>query len=361
MTTNAMQRLAPWLLFAAFGCGSTPPAAYVSETSQAEAQTHRGEHRAAAEHYEQAARAASAPRDAEEARYRAAVSYARAGDDTKSEALLTELSHASTPGERRARAEIALADAFRRRGQAAEADQHYAHVVEQDPGSGVARAALDRHLEYLKERGGSDAVLAYLEQQSQRLAKTELGETAAYRRARELDESGKTAAARDAYLACAQTYPYPTGAFWDDALFRAAEKELALGAHERALEHLRRMLAEQESASILGSYQRGRYAEAQLKVAEIYRDQLHDLAGARRELRRVWEKHPLSRLVDDALFEEARLAHQSERPDDACAPLAILLEHRPDSRYVGCAPLLCTRLKVEKRDCHDYIKRAAGL
>src|SRR6478735_11123720 len=128
MRPHAIQCSAPWLLLAVLGCGSTPPAAYVSETGQAEAQTHEGRHLAAAQHYEQAARAASAPRDAEEARYRAAISYARAGDDAKAEALLTELSHASTPGERRARAEVALADSLRRRGQAAEADRHYAHV-----------------------------------------------------------------------------------------------------------------------------------------------------------------------------------------------------------------------------------------
>lgn len=351
-----------WLaLLLALGCGSPPPAAYVQETAQAQAACIKGEHATAARHYERAAKLADKPRDAEEARYRAADSYARAGDSARAQALYESLAAQGPDAERRARADFALADLLRKSGREAEGQAHLAAAIRRHPNSGLARLALSQHLDYLRAEGGSERVLGYLSAERQALAGSELSETLAYRRARELDEQGKTAEARDAYLACATEFPYPRGAYWDDALFRAAERELELGAPQRALAHLERMLSEQESAIITGSYERGRYAEAQLKVAEIYRDQLHDPKRARLELRRVWEKHGKSRLVDDALFQEALLAHSAGDQAGTCAPLAIIVQRLPESRYAACAHLLCAALPATSGECHDYIKRAAGL
>jgi len=348
-------------LLSGLACGSPPPPAYVNETEQAQASRLKGEHVAAALHYERAAALARKPRDAEEARYRAAESYARAGDTGHAAALYTTLAAQGPDAERRARADFALADLLIKTGRVEEGQARLAAAIRRQPGSGLARRALSRHLDYLRDRGGSEQVLAYLEAESPALAKSELAETLAYRRARELDESGKTAEARDAYLACATAFAYPGGAYWDDALFRAAEKELALGAPQSALQHLERMLAEQESAVITGSYERGRYAEAQLKVAEIYRDQLGDPLRARRELRKVWERHGKSQLVDDALFQEALLARRAGDDSGTCAPLTIIVQQLPSSRYAACAHLLCSSLAATSGDCRDYIKRAAGL
>ena len=354
---------ARWLLLLALnaGCGSPPTPAYVRETEQAEAARDRGRHLEAAQHYELAAAGADKPRDAEEARYRAADAYARAGEIARAEALYTSLAAQTGSAERSERADFALVELLQKSGREAEAQARLAAAIRRHPGSGLARRALGRHLDYLREQGGSRAVLAYLEAENGVLAATELGESLAYSRARELDEAGQTAEARDAYLACAARYPYPQGAYWDDALFRAAEKELTLGAPERALTHLRRMLVEQESAVITGSYERGRYAEAQLKIGQVYRDVLHDAARARLELRKVWQQHPKSRLVDDALFQEALLAHGSGDEAGACAPLSIIVKKLPESRYAPCAHLLCATLSKTPSECHDYIKRAAGL
>jgi TolA-binding protein len=343
------------------GCGSPPTAAYVRETEQADTARDHGKHLDAAQHYEAAAAAADKPRDAEEARYRAAEAYARAGDGAHAEALYTKLAAQGPDAERRVRADFALAELERKAGREDEAQARIAGAIRRNPGSGLARRALTEHLDYLRERGGPSAVLAYLSTESGALSATELGETLAYRRARELDDAGQIPEARDAYLLCATRYPYPSGAYWDDALFRAAEKELVLAAPERALSHLRRMLVEQESATITGSYERGRYAEAQLKIGEIYRDVLHDTQRARIELRRVWQMHPKSRLVDDALFQEALLAHGAGDEAGTCAPLSIIVQKVPDSRYAPCAHLLCQALAQPARECHDYIKRAAGL
>jgi tetratricopeptide (TPR) repeat protein len=350
-----------WLLLVAVGCGTPPPAAYVRENEQGLAAQIKGDHRAAAAHYERAATLATKARDAEEARYRAADSYARAGETARAEAMYETLAAQGEVAERRARADFALAALLGKTGREAEGQERLAGAIRRNPSSGLARRGLTEHLDYLREHGGSEQVLAYLEAEGRALTSTELSETIAYRRARELDDAGHDAEARDAYLACAASFPYPSGAYWDDSLFRAAEKELALGAPERALEHLQRMLVEQERAVITGSYERGRYAEAQLKIGQIYGDVLHDAVRARRELRKVWLAHPTSRLVDDALFAEALLAHAASDDAGACAPLVIIVQKRPDSRYVACAHLLCPALSPAPSACHDYIKRNAKL
>lgn len=349
-----------WLL-GVLGCGSPPPAAYVQETEQAQAARRKGEHAAAAQHYERAAALAEKPRDAEEARYRAADSYVRAGDTQRAESLYGALATQGPDAERRARADFALADLLLETGRVEAGHARLVEAIHRSPSSGLARRALSQHLDYLRERGGPDAVLAFLAAETPKLSTSELGETLSYRRARELDEAGKTREARDAYLDCATLFPYPKGAYWDDALLRAAEKELALGDAPRAIQHLERMLAEQESAIITGSYERGRYAEAQLKLGEIYRDVLKDNARARRELRKVWDKHPKSRLVDDALFQESLLARAAGDQAGTCAPLSIIVKQLPGSRYAACAHLLCEGLAATPNACHDYIKRAAGL
>lgn len=348
-----------WLLLCS--CGAPPPASYSSESDLAHAARRGGEHLRAAQHYERAARAATKRRDAEEARYRAADAYARAGARQQAADIYRELA-ARGDAQRRARADFALADLQLGAGNERDGQSLLAKAIRRHPNSGLTRRALERHLSYLREHGGHAAVLEYLAALQNSLGRSELGEALAYRRARELDDAGRRAEARDAYLACASRFPYPKGAYWDDALYRAAEQELALGAPTEALGHLQRLLSEKEGASFVGSYQRGRYAEGQLLTARIYRDHLHDAARARRELRRVWLEHPSSRLVDDALFEEALLARGAGDQAGTCAPLQIITNELPDSRYAPCAHLLCDTLRnLAGRDCHAYIKREAGL
>jgi hypothetical protein len=348
------------LLTALSACGSPPPAAYSRETAAAEQRRREGHPLDEALAYERAVKLADKPRDAEEARYRAADAYARAGDVARAEGLYRELAAART-GERQGRADFELAALLEQSGRAEAAQQQLALAIRRHASSGLARAALARHLDYLRERGGSALVLSYLATESAALAQSELGETLLYRRARELDGDGQVAPARDAYLECAKRYPYPLGAYWDDALLRAARLELSLGAPEQAIAHLRRMLAEQESASIVGSYERARYAEAQLELGRIYRDVLHDPRQAKLELRKVWLRHPKSPLVDDALFQEALVARSTGDGEGTCAALTLLLQQRPDSRYAPCVRLLCPKLEPAPGACHDYIRRDAGL
>lgn len=350
-----------FLLLALAGCGSPPAAAYAREKQLAQAEQRAGRHREAGKAYERAAALADRPRDADEARYRAADAYARAGDVARARDLYRALAAAPGAGDRQARADFALSELLERSDGAEAAQQHLASAIRRHPSSGLARGALVRHLAYLREHGGSESVLSYLAGESTALGHSELAEALVYFRARELDTIGRATEARDAYLECAARFPYPIGAYWDDALFRAAQKELELGAPTRAIAQLERMLAEQESANIMGSYERARYAEAQLQVGRIYRDSLHDAARAKLALRRVWLRHPQSSLVDDALFEEALIARRAGDAAGSCEALSILLRERPDSRYAACAHSFCAALGPTQGACHDYIRREADV
>jgi tetratricopeptide (TPR) repeat protein len=220
--------------------------------------------------------------------------------------------------------------------------------------------ALRRYFAELAEHGGDGAVLEYIARTEPSLDGTELAEQLLYERARRLDALGKAAEARDAYVSVADRFPYPHGAYWDDALFRGAECEAHLGRPQRAIELLQRMLAAREASHLSGSYERPRFADAAYRIAELYRDEIHDPAAARRAFRTVYDDYPSSTLRDDALWQEALLARRSSDAE-ACAPLALLVRDLPDSRYAPCAREVCPRLQLPvARECRDYIRRELG-
>jgi TolA-binding protein len=84
------------------------------------------------------------------------------------------------------------------------------------------------------EHGGARAALAYLDALTGEVGRSELAETIAYERAVHLALAGDEEGALAAFLATAERFPYPLGAYWDDALYRAAELEVALGRPRRA-------------------------------------------------------------------------------------------------------------------------------
>lgn len=336
-------------------CAPTLPAGYVRARDEAESSYGSGQFEAAALHWLAAADAARTPRDRSDARYRAATSYERAGNSEKARQLYELL--AGGKSDRAPRAAFALADLRIRAGDDAAGFAELEAAIRKYPSSGVAGVSLKRYFTRLAERGGDQAVLDYIAQTEPALDHTELSEQLLYERARRLDAIGKLSEARDAYLVVADRFPYPHGAYWDDALFRGAECEQHLGAPKRALELLTRMLAAREESHLSGSYERPRFADAAFKIAEIDRDELHDPGAARRAFHAVFVDYPTSTLRDDALWQEALLA-RSASITEACAPLSLLVRDLPDSRYAPCAQEICPKLRLAAaRECRDYIRR----
>jgi len=230
-------------------------------------------------------------------------------------------------------------------------------AIRKYPSSAIAALALRRYFSALADQGGDPAVLAYIQRVEAELGQTDLGEQLLYERARRLEALGKTAEATSAYLAVADRYPYPYGAYWDDALLRGAEGELALGKPENAIAVLERMLRARETSRLSGSYERPHFADAAYRIAQLYRDARHDPVAARRAFRGVFVDYPTSTLRDDALWQEALLATRvSER--EACEPLTLLVARLPESRYAPCAHQLCAKVApVAGRECVAYIER----
>lgn len=338
-----------------FACTPTLPAGYVHARDAAETDYGNGQFEAAASSWLEAAQAAGSARDRSEARYRAATSYERAGQLEKARQLYELL--ASGKSERAARSSFALADLRLRAGDEAGGYAGLEAAIRKYPSSGVAGLSLRRYFAELAAHGGDEAVLSYIAQAEPALDRTELSEQLLYERARRLDALNELSEASDAYLVVADRFPYPHGAYWDDALFRGSDCERRLGNPRRAVALLQRMLAARETSHLSGSYERPRFAEAAYRVAELYRDEMHDPEAARRAFHDVFVEYPSSTLRDDALWQEALLArHTSEA--EACAPLELLVRELPDSRYAPCAQEICPKLhRVSTGACHDYILR----
>ena len=336
-------------------CAPTLPAAYVQARDAAESAYGKGQFEESAKRWLSAADSAASARDRSEARYRAAASYERAGrveDARKWYGVL-----ASGKSERAPRATFALADLRLAGGDAVGGLADLEKAIRKYPSSAIAGLALRRYFSALAEHGGDQAVLDYIERIEPELDRTDLGEQLLYERARRLEALGKTAEASHAYVTVADRFPYPYGAYWDDALLRGANGELALGKPESAIALLERMLRARETSHLSGSYERPHFADAAYRIAELYRDTRHDPDAARRAFRGVFLGYPTSTLRDDALWQEALLARRVSE-QQACEPLLLLVKQLPDSRYAPCAHELCTKVApVARRECAAYIER----
>jgi tetratricopeptide (TPR) repeat protein len=348
--------LATTALLAAAACTGWPRVdpRFAEHARAADEHDARGRHRAAAEAWLAAARETPRAHDRDEAVYRAARSYERAGDAGRAEALLLGLTRG-----RGARAARAAFDRARlvgerdpARGEALRLEALRAH-----PGSGVAPHALRTYLSGVEARDGEDGALARCRALLQELAATELDETLGYECAARSERRNELEAARAGYLRTAERHPYPRGALWDDALTGAARCEERLGRPQAAVATLERLLAEREHSLGLGSYERSRYAEARFHIAELYRDALGDPSRARAEFHRVASEHDTSLLGDDALFEAARLEERAGDQARACRTLRSLAERYPESRFVGCGRLICTSAPAGRRECADVTER----
>jgi TolA-binding protein len=345
------------LLCAALACACAPslPEGYLRARDSAEKAYGSGHFADAGQGWLEAAQRASTARDRSEARYRAATSFERAGQLDRARELYTLLANGHS--DRAPRSTFALADLRLQSGDAAGGNAALEAAIRKYPSSGVAHLALRRYFAVLSERGGDRAVLDYIQQVEPELSKTDLAEQLLYERGRRLVAEGATARARDTYDDLANRFPYPHGAYWDDALFRGADCEMRLGQPERAIALLERMLNAREASHLSGSYERPRFADAAYHLAELYRDARHDTQAARRAFHGVFIDYPTSTLRDDALWQEAMLArHVSDTA--ACAPLALLVEQLADSRYAPCAHEICLKIAaIPRRECAGYLQR----
>lgn len=343
------------------GCAASQTGELARQGAAAERAYSAGRYAGAAAQWSQIADRARRPADRDEARYRQGASLVRAGQPIAARAVFDRLLRDSPNGVRGPRAALDRARLEQDAGEAADSEKSLEWLIENHPESGLAPAALHDLLQLFAPRGEA-AIRAYLDAHLPALEKTELGEHLHAAYAASLERSGDLAGAQARYLLVAERYPYPRGALWDDALFHAADLAARAGAPAEAIQDLERMLSKREAAYVQGSYERGRYGEAQFRIAELYRDALHDPVRARAAFERLWSAHRTSLLRDDAAWNAAALAARAGDTAGACEDLEALIREIPSSRYVACAPRLCERVKVPRAagTCHEYLTRARG-
>jgi outer membrane protein assembly factor BamD (BamD/ComL family) len=320
----------------------------------------RGQYLEAEQRWAEAGRIAPSERDRIEARYRAASSVERAGETARARDMLLAIAKEFRVSERAPRALIDAAELEVKLDQRDAAAAHFIECTRRYPDSGLADVGARRWLDLVSD--SQETRLARLDELlAERAWPAALDERFLYERAAVLESLGRLDDAIVAYRAVATRHPYPFGAYWDDSLLHAAALERRAGRYREAIESIDRLLAEREGAELNGTNERYQFAPAQFEKAEILRDDLRDSKGARNAFRAVFQHFETSRLRDDALWEEAKLA--AGEGADTCEPLRLLVKNLPDSRYARCAGLLCPALSAESAAlgrCASYIERDLG-
>ncbi len=350
------------VLTAALGvaaCGPPGGTAYLRAHAAGDRAFSAGRYAEAAEKYEQAAKIASRDRDRDEALYAAGVARVRAGDINGALADFDTLAKQNPPGERAVRAAFRAAEIRIDQGDKARGYADLEKVVRSAPEHGITRRALRAILENVEQTGGAPAAIAWEEKLYPAIESTRLGEEVCYDLAHRRERAGDDKAALAGFLSCADKYPYPKGALWDDSLWHASRLHEKLGDVNAAIADLQRMLDRRETSYMSGSYNRPRMAASQFRIAELQRDGLKDNAAARASFHKVYTEHSTSILRARALYEEAKLSDAST----ACSRAEKLLEEFPDSRFARRADDVCPAVapKAEALRKKREEKRAKGI
>ena len=352
------------LLVAGSACAPVYGDAFLASFAAGERALHAGRYIEAARAYDEAATRALRVKDRDEARFLEARCFEKAGRWEEARATYQRLAAESPTGPRAARAAFELADLEIAHGDVEKGYAMLGDAAARFPQTGVARPTIRRIVAHVAEVRGEPAARAWLAAHAEAFRGTDEDQAIGYEIARSLEREGKKQEAHDALLASARAHPYPKGGLTDDALVHAAKIDEELGRWTEAVEHLRSLLDTQEiSHGIAGkydmaSYERPRFPEAALRIAEIYRDQLHDHAAARKAFEAFYRDHPKARKRDLALWSQARLALEDGEPRAACDLAARLTRELPGSRYAPCVRAVCPSADAGKRECADYILRA---
>ena len=353
---NATRAVSLALLALAAGCAPERGDAYLAAFATGERAFHSGRWDEAAAAWDGAAGKALRVKDRDEARFLEARAFERAERWAEARSTLQRLAADSATGPRTGRAFFDLALLEIAHGDADKGWKMLDDALCRFPAHGLARPAVRRLVQHAEDTGGEPAVMAFLDAHEV-LRGTELDEVLAYERALSLERAGRRKEAHDAFLASARRHPYPFGGLTDDAFWHAATLDDEDGRYDEAIAHLRELLSSREPSGAWSSYERPRYSQAQLRIAEIYRDRLGDRAAARREFDRLYALHTTTVKRDGAVWAEARLALEDGDTATACALARRLLDEFSDSRYVPCAHEICATAPRAKRECADYILR----
>jgi hypothetical protein len=341
-------------------CGPSGPTAYQLSFADGQRAESSGRFVEAAHRYDEAAQAATRPRDRDEARWDGAQLLARAGLWNEAVGRYDAIA-ADGSSEHQAEAAYRAALARIEHGDADRGWREMEQVPRRFPSHGVAHVAV-RKLVERADAQGTQAGLEVLHALERDLGSSEVASLIAYLEAEHTEALGDAQSARDAYVRIADRWPYPFGGFFDDSLWHASLLDEKLGRPREAVDDLERMLKERETTTLVGSYERPKYVPAAMRVGVLYRDVLHDHPAARAAFHRLYSDFAHSTMRDDALWLEAGVARDDGDTSGACDALGKLVGEFPDSRYVPCAVSQCPGVARPQKsgapkECHAYLLR----
>ncbi len=300
-------------------------------------------------------------KDREAARFLVGETLEDLGDVEGALALYEQMVKDSDGRHQGARAAFAVARLTMERDGFEPGAQATLDAIRLHPDSGLVRHAVRRLLETIERERGASAALEWLTPLEVELRTTEAGEAVTYERATLLARAARKDEAVSALLALARSRPYPEGSLTDDAFYVASLFLEDLGRVDEAIAVLREMRAPEEAAYAGSSYDRPRWPAGSYRIAVLLRDRKRDPEGALAAFREVLERHPDSRVADDALFEIARLEASRGDADRACDAARAILARRPESKFVRCVHHVCPSAPEGSRPCSSDVLRKLGL
>ncbi|HWM87076.1 MAG TPA: tetratricopeptide repeat protein, partial [Kofleriaceae bacterium] len=329
-----------WLLIAgaaaSIACSGAPP---LAELEQAEKRERAGDDQAALRAYlaaqstcrriDDPLRRRAACADAHLGRAELLVDMARERDAVvafeRAAVVLTDDEAA------RARATLRAGQLHLDLGHDALAYQHLWRVVTDYPEQAFAADALVLLVRDGRRRDASQLYQVLVELY-ERQAGTEIGDNLLFALAQLAEEErGDARLALSFYDTVAARYR--KSGLRDDSLWRGARLARKLANPAGAERRLRLLLDTREVAWGAGSYFSVWLDDAQLELGRVLRDDLGRKQAALDEFARLPRDYPASILRDDALWERALTFEQIGDAGRACASLAELARHHPESRW----------------------------
>ncbi|HEX7666501.1 MAG TPA: hypothetical protein VF407_18370, partial [Polyangiaceae bacterium] len=234
-----VRKAAPLAFVLVAACGHASATPYQVAFAQGERAETAGRFAEAAKGYDAASKIAPNDRERAHAEFASAEMSIRAGDRATGAAKLRAIASANPPGEHTAEAAYRIASL-----EISENDAQgwieLEHAMAKFPNEGVAHRSLQRLSAHVEETNGKAAAISWLETIAPSFTGTELEQAVAYETAKRVEANGDAEGARTRYLAIAEKWPYPHGAFWDDSLYEAAVIDEKAGRYDDAIAHLNR-------------------------------------------------------------------------------------------------------------------------
>jgi len=224
----------------------------------------------------------------------------------------------------------------------------FERVMRETPDDGLGTRSLYYILRDYEQQNDPAGAVAFCTRLQADLGSTTLGDDLLREKANFHILLGDRASARVALEEIVHRYPYPYGQRWDDAITTLAEMDVEDGEPESAVERLTLLVRHNEQTNLIGTYSLPSMSAAQMRIGQIYRDEIHDYEKAEDAFEDLQRKFPRSTLRDDALFEAGAMwLDVGNNPRRGCR----ILRRVVDDFEVGGA-----RRRAEERiaaDCHD--------